>query len=384
MIRTTLVLLLLCIAPALFIGCDSEASEQPADRAEVDPSPVETLVLAPTTFTDRFQVNGVIAPDEAIDVPAEATGRLLEAYVDEGDDVQQGQALFRIDVEADEAGQQVLQTQVEAAERELRRLRQLREEGLATEQQIDNAETELESAQKNLAQSRVATDRHIVRSPVDGRVATRYADRGEFAAAGNPLVDIIADDQVLIEASVPESELNHIQMGDDVPVDIPALNTTVDAQVQRIALRAHPATRTFGVELVVDNEDRHMRSGMRARVHFERHTYEDAIVIPRDAILEGFDQREAMIAPFDGEIGNAEVRPLLTGPGSDERILILEGLDAGDRLILRGHRGLIGDAKVEVIDESHQDHSASATTDLLEDGADHHDDSDDSDDEVQP
>ncbi len=374
--------ILLALAGLLLLiaGCDSEASESRDDRPEVDPSPVETLVLEPTTFVDRFQVNGVIEPDEAIDVAAEVSGRILEVHVDEGDDVQRGQALFRIDVEADEAGEEVLRTQIAAAERELNRLERLYDEGLATEQQIDNAQTELESAQRNLSQSQVATGRNVVRSPVDGRVATRYADGGEFASAGNPLADIIGDDQVVIEANVPESELRHLQSGDTTDIDIPAIDDTVTGEIQRIALRAAPATRTFGVELLVDNGERHLRSGMRARIHFERQTYDDAIVIPRDAILEGFDQREAMVAAFDGEIGNAETRPLITGPGTANQIVVLDGLQAGDRLLLRGHRGLIGDAKVEIVGESRQDHDGAIRVDPQDDNAPQ----DDDDQEVQP
>ncbi len=346
---------LLCLV-ALLGGCDSQASELSDEERVVDPSPVETLVLSTTEFTDSFQVLGSAEPVDTVQVSSDVPGKILNARVDEGDPVRSGQALFRIDTETDEAGQQVLETQVEAAERELARLERLLEEGLATEQQVDNARTELESARKNLRQSQVSLGRSTVTSPIDGFVSIRFQDTGEFANAGAPLVEIIDYSRIAVFAQVPESEIRHIEADPDieVDVDIPALDATYRGTIERIALRPSANTRTYTVEIHIDNEDLRIRPGMRTRAHFVRATYEEAIVIPRDSILEGFEGREVMVVPGSEEIDHAQVRRIQTGPGSRDEVVVLDGLKAGDRLILRGHRGLIGDAHVEVVEERDQ------------------------------
>lgn len=355
--RTIWMSITLLLAALVVSGCDSEASEARDDSGDVAPRPVETLVVTPTDFVDSFEVMGTGEPLESVEVSSDVPGRILDAYVDAGDTVTAGASLFRIDTEADEAGQEVLETQVEAAERELNRLERLRDEGLATEQQIDNARTELESARKNLRQSQVSISRNVIRSPIAGHVANRIADSGEFANAGTPLIELIDYGTIVVEAQVPESEIRHIDIDEDseFDIDFPALDTTAVGAVDRVALRPSPTSRTYTVELHVDNEDLSIRPGMRARVHFERERYEDVLVIPRDSILEGFDGREIMVVPGDEDSGRAVVREVVTGPGTRDDIVVLSGLDAGDRLILRGHRGLIGDGYVEIIAEHTQD-----------------------------
>lgn len=336
------------------VGCDSEAS-QINDDGEVTPRAVETLVLSTTEFVDTFEVLGTAEPRQTVQVSSEVPGRILNAYVDEGTSVERGQALFRIDTEADEAGQEVLKTQVEAAERELERLEQLREEGLATGRQVDNARTELESARQNLRQSTVTVGKNTVRSPADGAVATRLHDPGEFANAGGPLAEIIDYTTIVVYAQVPEGQIRHVDNDETVlDVDVPALDDTFEGRVDRVALRPTDTSRTYTVEIHVDNDELRIRPGMRTRIHFERQIYEDAVVIPRDSILEGYDRREAMVVPGDESKGHAEIRPIETGPGTRDQVVVTDGLEAGDRLIRRGHRGLLGDAYVEVVEETNQ------------------------------
>lgn len=339
-------------------GCDSEAAQRAGaeEVAEVAPSPVETLVVGSTEYVDTFEVLGTGEPLEAVDVASDVPGQVLEAYVDDGDPVARGEVLFRIDVETEEAGREVLETQVEAAQRELERLKRLREEGLTTQQQVDNARTELAQARKNLRQSEVSIGRNTVRSPIEGHVAARLADAGEFANAGMPLAELIDYSTIVVYARVPESQIRYVDAGDDteLEVEFPALESAASGVIARVALRPSSGSRTYTVELHVNNEELRIRPGMRARVHFERHRHEDAVVIPRDSILEGYDGREIMVVPGKKDIARAETRRIETGPGSRDEIVVTDGLAAGERLILRGHRGLIGDARVEVVEQHHQ------------------------------
>lgn len=335
-------------------GCDSEAAHQ-QDR-EVAPDPVETLVVEAVDFTDTFEVLGTAEPKESVEVATEFPGEVLDVYVEEGDRVTSGELLFRLDTETDEAALDVLQTQVDAAERELERLQRLRAEGLATQQQVDNAETELESARKDLRQSQVSIGRHRVRSPIDGWVATRMVDEGEFAGSGLPLAEVIQFDTIVVYAKVPESELKHVDRDEknELTVEIPALDRGYQGEIDRVALRPSSNTRTYTVEVHVDNDDQAIWPGMRARVHFQREDYEDVVVIPRDAVLEGFDGREVMVVDGDDDEGRAEVRTIVTGPGTRDQVVVLSGLEPGDRLVSRGHRGLVAGAGVEVVDQSVQ------------------------------
>ena len=326
----------------LVLGCQGGEEVEETGRAG---APVDTLVLKSTTFVDRFEVLGTAQPLESVQLSAEVPGRIRRALVEEGDAVRRGQRVFEIDVEVDTAGLAVLRTQREAAERELARIEELRAEGLATAQQLDRARTELASAEQNLRQRELSVSRNYVTSPISGYLAMRRADAGEFANVGAPLGEVIDYDVVVVHAQVPESEIRYVNREGEVDVEFPALGETRRGRIHRMSLRVSETSRLYGVEIRVDNEEHQILPGMRARIAFERARLEEVVLLPRDGVLEGFRGREAMVV----EDGQARVRSVTLGPGERDRVVVLEGLDAGDEVILRGHRGLIDGARVEVI-----------------------------------
>lgn len=345
-------ILFLALLP-LVQACQSEAStlaqEEPRRGA-----PVDVLELETTTFVDTFAVLGTAEPLETVQLSAEVPGRILQAYVEEGEAVRRGQPIFRIDVEVDQAGIDVLETQLQAAQRELTRLEALRAEGLATAQQLDRARTEVATVENNLRQRRLGVSRDLIASPIDGVLASRPADPGEYANPGAPLAEVIDYDTIVVHAQVPESELSYVQDRGDVDVFFPALNQTFTGQVHHIALRVSGTSRNFPVEIRLDNADRTIRPGMRARLHFERLRYENTVLLPRDAVLEGFLGREAMVLEDTNQGLRARVRPITLGPETRDRVVVLDGLSKGDRVILRGHRGLVDEARVEIVTSTTQ------------------------------
>ena len=352
-LRSLVILVFLTSLTTALLGCNSEASTLAEERSRTG-SPVDLLVVSSQDFTDTFRVLGTAEPIESVQLSAEVPGRILRAFFEEGDRIERNQIAFRVDVEVDQAGIDVLETQLEAAQRELRRLEALRSEGLATAQQLDSARTEVASLESNLRQLRLGISRDVVRSPISGYLSTRMADPGEYANPGAPLAEVIDYDTIVVHAQVPESELRFIEGQEEIEVYFPALNQTRQGTIHRIALRVTHTSRNFPVEIRVENSDHRIRPGMRARLHFNRLSYEEIILLPRDAILEGFQGREAMVVEETEEGLLARVRTVTLGPGSSENVVVTEGLRHGDRVILRGHRGLVDRALVDVISEHHQ------------------------------
>src|SRR5699024_9152441 len=114
-----------------------QSDDNSSDEAQAPiPVPVDILHLQPQDFTDSFEVLGTAQPVEAVHVTSDVPGRILQVYAEEGDQIRQGQNLFRVDVELDAAGVDLLETQLAAAQRELERIEKLRDQGLATAQQL--------------------------------------------------------------------------------------------------------------------------------------------------------------------------------------------------------------------------------------------------------
>lgn len=354
-LRWAAVLLLFAgVAP---LGCEPSPSKaSPAAKAAeaqvpaVDPIPVETLAVESGDHDETFAVFGTLEIGSSVRVSAETAGRALDVPFEEGEKVRAGSRLIRVDTQLDSARIKVLESQVDSAQREFDRASSLAGQGLATPQQLKQTKAALETAQLNLRQAEIAASRAGVRSPVTGWIHRKIVDEGEWVAPGSPIAEIVDLERLELVGNVPESRLRFVSEGDSVQVHIPAMDHHVPGTIKRIGLQALGQTRTFPVEIEVENPELKLRAGMHARIDFVKKRWSNAVLIPRDAVLQGFSGAEAMVYP-GGEApeGAAELRKLKLGPNAGERVVVLDGLRAGDRLVVRGHRGLVDGALVRQV-----------------------------------
>lgn len=334
-------------------ACNPPEEAKPA-TVKASAIPVETLIVKSEPFVDMIDVAGVVEPIHEVNVAAEAPGRVLAAPFEEGEKITKGQTLLRVDGELDSARISLLQSQLSTAQREFERTKQLAQQGLATPQQLDQASSSVDAASLSIKQARVGLGKTTVRSPIDGYVSKKFAEQGEYVGPGAPLAHIVDYETVKIMASVPEGDVRFITPDKQVDIWIPALDKTVQGKVFRRAIVATAATRTFPVEIHVPNPDLQILPGMRASVVVPRKDYGDTVIVPRDAILEGFNRQEAMVIGAKGQGDDllAELRPVELGPAKGANVAVLNGLKPGDQLIVKGHRSLADKARVRVVNAS--------------------------------
>ncbi len=341
----------LFVTLALGWGCDSGEKEARPDT-KVAAIPVETMIVTERPFVDRVDVSGVVRPLNEVRVAAEAPGRVLSAPFEEGERVKRGKLLLRVDSQVDSARIDVLKNQVSTAEREFERTKTLAKQGLATPQQLDQAASAVDQARLSLEQIRVAVGKSTVRSPISGYIAVKSVEKGEYVGPGQQLAHIVQYDTVKIEASVPESDIRFITEEKEVEIYLPALEKSFSGKVKQRAIVASERTRTFPVEIHVPNPGRQILPGMRARVIVPRKDYGNVVVVPRDAILKGFDREEAMVLESDEDEGEAMVHVVEVGPSAGSDVVVLDGLEKGERLIVKGHRGLAEGTRVRVVSQT--------------------------------
>lgn len=326
---------------------------KPEEAAEADTEvmaiPVETMTVQQKPFIDRVEVSGVVEPIHEVKVSAEAAGRVLSAPFEEGEKIKRGKLLLRVDSDLNSAQIALLESQLSTAKREFERTKKLASQGLATPQQLDQASAQVDSAGLSIKQAKVGMGKTNVRSPIEGWVATKSVEKGEYVNPGAPLAHIVDYSTVKVNAAIPESDIRFIEENRPVEVYLPALDLSVEGKVHRRGIVATPNTRTFPVEIHVDNKDLKLLPGMRARVVVPRKDWGNVVLVPRDAILEGFNRREAMVLPTDGKEGKAELHVVKLGPARGEVVVVAEGLKSGDRLIVKGHRSIVDGTLVKVV-----------------------------------
>lgn len=332
------------------MGCNSDKAEDEAKVQEIKPMAVEIDTVGTQTFVQTLEFPGVAQPIEVRNVSAEMGGRVLAAPAEEGALIKKGDLLLRVDARNGTAQIKLLKSQVSSAQREYNRVKKLAAEGLATPQQVDQIQSQLEQAKLGLNQAKVGQGMSTVRSPFTGVVAMKMLEVGEYAGPGQPIVRLIDTSTIKLEVTIPESMINFIKVNDDVKVEFSSVGKVVTGKVVRRGVTVTQPTQTFPIEIHIPNESGDMMPGMRARVIVPKLRIEGAVVVARDALLEGVFQREAMVViERKGDIAKAELRVVEIGESRGNSIVITKGLQPGDKLITRGHRNVVNGTVVRIV-----------------------------------
>ncbi len=319
--------------------------------AETPPTNVEVRIVTPQPMEDLLLVTGNIEPWEDITLSAETTGVIEWQGVDDGETVAKGQELFRVDTTRIQSNHDQAVARKALAEQELERIRDLRESGISSPQQFDRAQTDYQVALADLQATRIMLEKSVVHTPIAGVADAVFAEQGEFVDVGRNLARIVQVDRVKAVVGVPERDIAHFEAGDPVSIEFDAFpNAARTGEIYRIATTAHPASRTFRVEVVLENSDGKLKPGMTLRARLVRDIVGDAIVVPVFAVLSVENQKFVAVE----EDGVAHLRPVQTGILRGDKVQLTGGLAPGEKLIVVGQRELREGERVKVTAEAPQ------------------------------
>lgn len=295
------------------------------------------------------------------EVGAKTLGYLDAVLVDRGDTVKRGQlvALVRPSDLPDQlaaARGSLAQThaQVAQAQANLDRIKQLAPSGIASQQDLQNAETSVATAKatEDAAQAQVGAlavrlGETRIESPLDGVVALRRLDPGALVGPqGSGAIMTIAKIDILrCFISVPERELAGVTVGKDAHVDLDALaGKSLAAKVVRIAPTVDPQTRTVDVEVQVPNPDGLMRPGMYGHGSIVTEVHKNAITAPSQAVLASAGKHYV----FTVEGTKVKRRTVEVGVDGGDWLEIAQGLGPGDEIVTAGTDALSDGIEVRV------------------------------------
>lgn len=338
-------------------GPDSQASE-PGDDADAYVKVVNVGIqeVEPVSFTSYIRLTGEVEAFEDVVVSAEESGVIERFFVEKGRYVQRGAPLAKIedDVLRAQVNEAAAAAQL-AAERYERQRRLWEEEKIGSE--IAYLETkyqaELQAARHQMLGARL--DRTLLRAPVSGVFDERYVDAGEMVSAGTRVGRIVEIDRLKVTGGVAERFAPSVSVGDTARVRLNVLPAEEFAGViEYVGTAVDPLSRTFPVEIVIENPGRVLKPQMVASVEIADVRLDSALVAPQPAILRTEDGYQVFVVTEKGGELVAEARPVRLGPAQANRTVIEQGLNPGDRLIVRGQQLVeIGD-RVRIVDSEEQ------------------------------
>ena len=327
-------------------GGDTGEETEAQQEEEVALVPVETMK---PVRGDVYAVYSGTAPIEAFaeaDVIAKVEGEVREISFEEGDEVQKGDVLAVLDGERLRLELNESRARLEKMRSDFKRNKDLREKGLLSEGEYEKLRYDLEALEASFNLASLELDYTRIRAPIDGVVSERYIKVGNTIRVGDPVFRVTSFDPLVAYLHVPEREYRQISAGQPVAIDIDALaGQRIIAAVTRVSPVVDPETGTFKITIEIRDEERRIKPGMFGRMSIVHDVHENALQVPRSAIIEDMGNETVFIV----EDGKAVRRIVQTGYGFNGMVEITEGLGDDDDVITIGQVGLKPDAKVSVI-----------------------------------
>ena len=344
------------LAPGLLIlvacGCQVQAGRgqgeggSPEDSLALRRTPVETATVSRGRIQSFVHLSSVIGTEAEVVVHPLVSGHVARILVEEGDRVQAGDTLLSLEDAENLLHEERTRLEHSKARQDRERVEELARRDLVSEQDRDQARYAEELARLNWESARLTVERGHVRAPIGGVVSRRSVQVGDLVGPTNPLFTLVDDRELIAVLDVPEREWPRLQVGQKVQVASVALDEGgLSGRIKRIAPVIDSASGTVRVTVAVADPAGRLRSGMYARFSIVVDTREDAVLVPKRALV--YDREQ----PFAWVAGDslAERRRVVAGYEDAERLEVREGLEAGDRLIVVGQSGLKSGSRIRVV-----------------------------------
>lgn len=311
------------------VGCQSDHQTHQAGEEQLPTAKVSTTTVQVEKAGSLTEVMGTVEAVERATIAARINGHIVELPVLLGSKVKKGDLL--VSISAGEISARLLQAQAQLtqAQRNLDREKKLMQKRAATAETVKSLEDVKRIAVASYKEAKTMLGFTRIVAPFDGTITRKFANIGDLATAGKPLLTLENDKSLQVISDIPEALVLQINTGDELPVRIPAAKLDLIGKVTEIAPATDPRSRTAPVKLAIGTYP-NIRPGQFARVTLKGGE-SDVLRVP-DSAVSTFGQMERVFVAQDNR---ARLRLVRSGSRFDSQLEILTGLKDGDTIITR-------------------------------------------------
>ncbi len=328
-------------------GCSSGDAGNPAPPGRV--TNVEVYPVVPRTFVEHFSVPATVVPRRQVDLSMVGGGRVTAVQVDKGDRVEAGQTLLQTDTTSLQAAFDLAAANLEFQTGEFERASRLYEAGSINQSAFAAARLALAQARSERDIARQRLKDATLEAPFTGMITQRHVELGDVLGPGAPAFRLIDADRVKVQVGIPERLVGDFRIGNTVSIELDALpGEVLSGRLEYLAPEASPGVRTFLAEMLLDNHNGMVRSGLMGQARIQRRTFSDALLVPLDALIEGQDGRQLFVVRHDTLAVQRAIDIAATDAGM---MVVRRGIDIGDRVVTKGQHELVDGDRVRVTGE---------------------------------
>lgn len=326
-------------------GCREEEKTETAPEI---PRNVRIIELSPGQMVEYFEISGPVAPVRGSILSSQEAGAVVQLAAAKGEHVSEGGIIVLQDRAILQAEKTSAAANLEAQSYNVDKVRKLNKAGKVSRMELLNAESLYEQARSHATITRDRFERAAIRAPFDGVIVERFVELGQLLLPGQPVVRLIDPSVLKLEAYLTDLEVSWVKVGTEAEVEMGENKILAPAVVTWVGLEADRMTGKFKMELEIPNPDGKLRSGIIGRAKISKNTLEGILSVPRDAVMHSSIGTFAFVVEGD----RALLRYIKLGADQGSLVTVDEGLEIGDKMVVRGHRSLRDSSLVNITEIS--------------------------------
>jgi membrane fusion protein (multidrug efflux system) len=318
------------------------------------PEAVTTIVAREERWEETLSAIGTAAAVHGVTVSADLPGIVSRIAFDSGRHVEQGDVVVELDTRQEQAQLLDAQAQRDLARLSLDRVRGLRERGVTSQAELDDAEAKFKSADARVGEIRASIERKTVRAPFSGVLGIRQVNLGQYLKSGDPIVPLQALRPIYVNFSVPQQELEHLRVGTEVTVrpGEPA-GAKMSGRITAIDSVIDEGTRNVRIQATFGNPDERLRPGMFVETRILVGVGRPVVAVPASSVSyapygDSVFVVEDVHAP-DGKTYRGVRQQFVKLAGSrGDQVAVVSGVRPGEEIVTSGVFKLRNGAAVQV------------------------------------
>lgn len=333
------------IAPfgIIFIGIIATAfylfTQKPPQRPVLENKPVfvETSPVLEARFADQYETLGSLDSTDSIDISSEIAGQISAIHIKSGSVVKKGQLLIQLDATIYKSELVSAEANLKLSEMNFKRTSELAKRHLASEQALDQAVADLREKENLVNVKRAQVEKLNLRAPFSGTLGSRQISVGQYVNVGQPLIHLVANQQLRVEFQLPERYLAQLQKEQKVSIVSEAFpEHPYTGVVSYIGPAVDKNSRTVAVEALIDNKDHLLYPGLFVRVTHQFGNEKKRLLIPEESIIPTISGQKVFVLRGHKAIAVNVV----TGMHHADMTEVKQGLSLSDLVIVRGQHKL--------------------------------------------
>lgn len=308
---------------------------------------VETAVVGESDTATASNYSGTVEESSGTVASFSVVGTVQTLNVSAGDYVKKGQLIATVDATNLRNAYDISHAALVQAQDAYNRMKMLHDAEAVAEIKWVEMQQTLKQAQSAEAIARKTLSDANLYAPQSGYVSEKFIDAGMTVAPGVPVIKIVDIDPVKVNISIPENEIADIPAKGEVDISVPALGgKRYTGTISEKGVAANPLTRAYDVKILVDNKSGELLPGMICDVTLNTDSTNRAMTVPTDAVMLAADNSHYV---WLDSAGYAVKRAVVTGPLTDNGIIIRSGISNGDSIIVKGQQKVSRGTRVTAI-----------------------------------